>query len=80
METLVKKPDFYADLEARGLVHQVTSPDVIELLRTNSVTTYIGFDPTADSLHVGSLLPVLALVRLQRAGHNRSRSSAVARA
>ena len=70
METLVKKPDFYADLEARGLVHQVTSPDVIELLRTNSVTTYIGFDPTADSLHVGSLLPVLALVRLQRAGHN----------
>src|SRR5262249_36182388 len=67
---LVKKPDFYADLEARGLVHQVTSPDAIELLRATSVTTYIGFDPTADSLHVGSLLPVLALVRLQRAGHN----------
>src|SRR5262249_53345312 len=59
-----------ADLEARGLVHQVTSPDAIELLRATSVTTYIGFDPTADSLHVGSLLPVLALVRLQRAGHN----------
>jgi tyrosyl-tRNA synthetase len=70
MHTLVnKKPDFYADLEARGLVHQVTSPDAIELLRASSVTTYIGFDPTADSLHVGSLLPVLALVRLQRAGH-----------
>jgi tyrosyl-tRNA synthetase len=71
MRTLVKKrPDFYADIEARGLVHQVTSPDVIELLRTASVTTYIGFDPTADSLHVGSLLPVLALMRLQRAGHH----------
>jgi tyrosyl-tRNA synthetase len=66
----IVKPDFYADLEARGLVHQVTSPEVIELLRTGSVTTYIGFDPTADSLHVGSLLPVLALVRLQRAGHD----------
>jgi len=70
MKALVKKPDFYADLEARGLVHQVTSPDAIELLRTSSVTAYIGFDPTADSLHVGSLLPVLALMRLQRAGHH----------
>ena len=69
MRTLVKKLDFHADLDARGLVHQVTSPEVIELLRTRSVPTYIGFDPTADSLHVGSLLPVLALVRLQRAGH-----------
>ena len=64
------KRDFYADLEARGLVHQVTSPGAVELLRTTSVTAYIGFDPTADSLHVGSLLPVLALMRLQRAGHN----------
>jgi len=69
MRTLVKKLDFYADLDARGLVHQVTSPEAIELLRSRSVPTYIGFDPTADSLHVGSLLPVLALVRLQRAGH-----------
>ena len=70
MKTLVNKPDFHADLAARGLVHQVTSPDTIELLRTSSVTAYIGFDPTADSLHVGSLLPVLALMRLQRAGHH----------
>ena len=64
------KRDFYADLEARGLVHQVTSRDAVELLRTTSMTAYIGFDPTADSLHVGSLLPVLALMRLQRAGHD----------
>ncbi len=63
------KPDFYADLEARGLVHQATSDELVTLLRAESVTAYIGFDPTADSLHVGSLLPVLALVRLQRAGH-----------
>jgi tyrosyl-tRNA synthetase len=64
------KLDFYADLEARGLVHQATSDELVTLLRTQSVTTYIGFDPTADSLHVGSLLPVLALMRLQRAGHD----------
>ena len=63
------KLDFYTDLEARGLVHQATSEELLPLLRSESVTTYIGFDPTADSLHVGSLLPVLALMRLQRAGH-----------
>jgi tyrosyl-tRNA synthetase len=62
-------PDFIADLEARGLLQQTTSPEAAQLLRSESVTTYIGFDPTADSLHVGSLLPVLALMRLQRAGH-----------
>ncbi len=64
------KPDFHADLEARGLVHQTTSDQVVALLRNGPVTAYIGFDPTADSLHVGSLLPVLALMRLQRAGHH----------
>ncbi len=67
---MTKMPDFHADLMARGLVHQITSDDVIELLRAGPVTTYIGFDPTADSLHVGSMLPVLALMRLQRAGHD----------
>jgi len=61
--------DFLADLHARGLVHQVTSDELAGLLRSGSMTAYIGFDPTADSLHVGSLLPVLALARLQRAGH-----------
>src|SRR5215831_13713643 len=69
-ELHVTKRDFIADLEARGLVHQVTSREAVELLRGASVTAYIGFDPTADSLHVGSLLPVLALMRLQRAGHH----------
>ena len=61
--------DLHADLEARGLVHQTTSPEVVTLLKGGPVTAYIGFDPTADSLHVGSLLPVTALMRLQRAGH-----------
>ena len=44
------------DLEARGLLQQSTSPEAAALLRSESVTTYIGFDPTAESLHVGSLL------------------------
>src|SRR5260221_7863462 len=61
--------DFFADLQSRGLVHQATSEELPGILRSGSVTAYIGFDPTADSLHVGSLLPVLALARLQRAGH-----------
>jgi tyrosyl-tRNA synthetase len=60
---------FFADIQARGLVHQATSPEVEPLLGREPVSTYIGFDPTADSLHVGSLLPVTMLMRLQRAGH-----------
>ena len=65
----MSRPDFYADLEARGLVHQATATDVAGFLREGPVTAYIGFDPSADSLHVGSLLQVLGLARLQRAGH-----------
>jgi tyrosyl-tRNA synthetase len=54
---------------ARGLVHQATSAAVGEALDGERLTGYIGFDPTAPSLHVGSLLPVTLLTRLQRAGH-----------
>ncbi len=61
--------DFVSELSDRGMVHQVTSPDLSAVLRAGPVTGYIGFDPTAASLHVGSLLPVLTLVRLQQAGH-----------
>ncbi len=61
--------DFLSDLEQRGLVHQVSAPQLADLLRTTRVTAYIGFDPTADSLHIGSLLPLLTLMRFQRAGH-----------
>lgn len=60
--------DFIDELTWRGLVYDVTD-GLAELLSAGSVTTYIGFDPTASSLHVGSLLPVMALARLQRAGH-----------
>ena len=57
------------DLEWRGLVHQVTDPQLGKLLDSESLTAYIGFDPTADSLHVGSLLQLMNLRRLQRGGH-----------
>ncbi len=62
-------PSLGADLEFRGLVHQVTDPSLPARLDHERVTAYIGFDPTADSLHVGSLLVVLMLRRLQEAGH-----------
>ncbi len=58
------------DFEARGLIAGVTHRD--ELARHFAAgprSVYCGFDPTADSLHVGSLLPLLALRRLQVAGH-----------
>jgi tyrosyl-tRNA synthetase len=56
------------DFEARGLIADV-SEGLADHLATGSRTLYVGFDPTADSLHVGSLLPLLALRRAQLAGH-----------
>ena len=54
--------------EERGFVEQVTDRKfVLELLET-PVTCYIGFDPTAKSLHVGNLLPIMSLVHMQRSG------------
>jgi tyrosyl-tRNA synthetase len=60
--------DLYGDLEWRGLVYDATE-GTREALARGGVTGYIGFDPTADSLHVGNLLVIMALVRLQHAGH-----------
>lgn len=58
------------DLKARGLVAQMTSEEELEKhLAENSVTLYCGFDPTADSLHIGSLVPLLTLKRFQEYGH-----------
>ena len=56
-------------LDARGFVAQVTDSDNIKAHLQSPTTCYIGFDPTADSLHVGSLVPILALVHMQRHGH-----------
>ena len=62
--------DVLADFEARGLLQDSTDRDALaELLAAPAVTVYCGFDPTADSLHVGHLLGILALRRLQLAGH-----------
>ena len=59
---------FIQELRARGLVQDIM-PGTEELLEQKMVSAYIGFDPTAESLHVGSLLPITLLMRLQRAGH-----------
>jgi tyrosyl-tRNA synthetase len=60
--------DLLETLRARGFVHDAT-PGLAERLRAGTLTVYVGFDPTADSLHVGSLVPVMGLAWLQRAGH-----------
>jgi tyrosyl-tRNA synthetase len=61
--------DVYGEFEWRGLVHGATE-GAREALTREKVTAYIGFDPTAPSLHVGSLLVVMVLAHLQRAGHS----------
>lgn len=59
----------FDELSWRGLVHDVTDPELPALLDKGGLVAYIGFDPTADSLHVGSLLQLCNLRRLQEAGH-----------
>ena len=58
------------DLKSRGLIAQTTDIEALDaLLNEQKIALYCGFDPTADSLHIGHLLPVLALRRFQQAGH-----------
>jgi len=62
--------DIYADLQWRGLIFQTTADDTLgDWLNQHQRTVYAGFDPTAASLHVGSLLPLMLLRRFQKAGH-----------
>ena len=62
--------NFYQTLQERGFIEQATDPEeMIDLFDRQTVTAYIGFDPTAESLHVGSLIPIMALAHLQRHGH-----------
>jgi len=64
------KSDFLKSLQARGYIHQITHPvELDEAASTGIVTAYIGFDATAPSLHVGSLIQIMMLRRLQQAGH-----------
>jgi len=60
-------PHLLEVLAARGLVHEAT-PGLAERLARGPIVGYVGFDPTADSLHVGNLVPVMALAWLQRTG------------
>ena len=60
--------DFIAELKWRGLLHDAT-PGLEEQLEKEQTAGYVGFDPTADSLHIGNLVPVMLLVHLQRSGH-----------
>jgi tyrosyl-tRNA synthetase len=64
------KSDFLNVLAQRGFIHQVSEPEALDTLaRTSTITAYIGFDCTAPSLHVGSLLPIMLLYWLQQTGH-----------
>lgn len=60
--------NFVEELRWRGMLQDIM-PGTEELLEKEMVTGYVGFDPTADSLHVGSMIPILLLMHLQRAGH-----------
>lgn len=62
--------NFLQELQDRGLIAQMTGGEaIVEHLNSGSRTLYCGFDPTADSLHIGSLVPLLMLKRFQLAGH-----------
>jgi len=62
--------DIFQELQVRGLIYQHTNEDALhKRLESGPMTLYCGFDPTADSLHIGHLLPLLVLKRFQLAGH-----------
>jgi tyrosyl-tRNA synthetase len=64
------KSDFLNVLANRGFIHQVSEPEALDALaRSSTITAYIGFDCTAASLHIGSLLPIMMLHWLQQTGH-----------
>jgi tyrosyl-tRNA synthetase len=64
------KSDFLNVLAERGFIHQVSEPDILDArAKAGPITGYIGFDCTASSLHVGSLLPIMMLYWLQQTGH-----------
>lgn len=60
--------NFIEELKWRGMIHDIM-PGTEEMLMKSTTAGYIGFDPTADSLHIGSLVQIMTLVHFQRAGH-----------
>jgi tyrosyl-tRNA synthetase len=63
-----KRMNLIAELQWRGLIQDIM-PGTDEQLQKEMTSAYVGFDPTADSLHIGSLVPIILLVHLQKAGH-----------
>jgi tyrosyl-tRNA synthetase len=64
------KSDFLQVLAERGFIHQISEPEALDArARSGAITAYIGFDCTAPSLHVGSLLPIMMLYWMQQTGH-----------
>ncbi len=67
-QTMPQSGSLFEEYSWRGMVFDAT-PGLSDILSKESVSAYIGFDPTASSLHIGSLLPIMCLARLQRFGH-----------
>ena len=65
---LITMTNFVEELTWRGMIHQMM-PGTDELLSKEQVTAYVGFDPTADSLHIGHLCSIMILRHFQRCGH-----------
>lgn len=61
-------PNLFKELEARGMIYQ-SSQGTADFLQNTPTKLYLGIDPTADSLHIGHLVPLLLLIHLQKAGH-----------
>jgi tyrosyl-tRNA synthetase len=70
MSSTVVDRDLFPRLRRRGLVQQVTDDALAARLAAKPLTLYAGFDPTSDSLHIGSLMPIMMLRRFQSAGHH----------
>lgn len=61
--------NLFDNLKSRGFIEQVTDEETVRRLLSTPIVCYIGFDPTATTLHVGSLVPIMALMHFQKAGH-----------
>ena len=63
-------PNVFKELQQRGFIQQTSHPEELEALFANeSVTCYVGVDPTADSIHIGHFMPIMMMMHLQKAGH-----------
>ena len=60
--------DFIKEMEWREMIHDST-PGLSDILKKGVTSAYVGFDPTATSLHIGNLVPIMLLVHYQRCGH-----------